>query len=143
MGRRAAFAKISKVGGSARRKKAPNIILVDDDFYFRQALRRLLRENGFDVISFERPSEVLLSRLPMADAVLILDIWMPEMTGVALWKELHKKGFTIPTILITGQQEERATLFGEEIGAVAVLFKPVEEKELLDAIARALVRPNG
>jgi len=142
MGRRAVFAIVSKVGGLARRNKARTIVLVDDDFNFRQALRRLLQENGFNVISFERPSEVLLSRLPVADAVLILDISMPEMTGVALWKELCNRGFTIPTILITGQQEDRATLFGEEIGAVAVLFKPVEEKELLDAIARALAGPN-
>jgi FixJ family two-component response regulator len=137
------LATVSKVSGSARRKKGPTVVLVDDDSYFRQALRRLLLENGLTVLSFERPSEVLLSRLPTVDVVLILDIWMPEMTGVALWKELNSRGFTIPTILITAQQDERATLFGEEIGAIAVLFKPVEEKELLETIARALAGPNG
>ncbi len=142
MGRSRLLATISKVSESTKRKKTPTIILVDDDFYFRQALRRLLLENGLTVLSFERPSEVLLSRLPTEDVVLILDIWMPEMTGVALWKELYEKGFTIPTILITGKQEERAKRFGEEIGAVAVLFKPVEEKELLETIARALAGPN-
>ena len=143
MSRGAGLAKISKASRAAKRKKAFSIILVDNDFYFRQAIRRLLLENGLSVIAFERPSDVLLSRLPLKDVVLLLDIWMPEMTGVALWKELHQRGFTIPTILITGQRDERSTRFGEEIGAVAVLFKPVEEKQLLDTIARALACANN
>ena len=143
MGRRSIFAKGAKVGESAKCKKTPNIILVDDDFYFRQALRRLLLEHGLNVTAFERPSEVLLSHLPARDAVLLVDIWMPEMTGVELWKELDKKGLTIPTILITGQREERAKLLGEEIRAVAVLFKPIEEKELLETISRALAGSNN
>jgi len=134
-------AKAPETNRSTRRKKATTIILVEDDFDVRQALSRLLREDGLNVLPFERPSEVLLARLPTTDTVLILDIFMPEMTGVALWKELHGRGLMIPTILITGKQERRSTLFGEEIGAVAVLFKPVAEKELLEAITRALARP--
>ena len=67
MGRSRLLATISKVSESTKRKKTPTIILVDDDFYFRQALRRLLLENGLTVLSFQRPSEVLLSRLPTED----------------------------------------------------------------------------
>ena len=140
MSRKGVLPAVPKTTRSGRRRKAPTIILVDDDFHFRQALRRLLQENGMNVTSFERPSEVLISRLPTAEAVLIVDMWMPEMTGVGLWKELNKRGFALPTILITGQQEERATLFGEDIGAVDVLFKPLEEKTLLETITRALAR---
>jgi FixJ family two-component response regulator len=131
----------SRRTGTAARPTRPTIILVDDDFHVRQALGRLLREGGLNVTSFERPSEVLQSRLPMTNTVLILDIYMPEMTGVALWKELQRSGYSVPTILITGQRDGRAARYGEEIGAVAVLFKPVEEKDLLEAIARALARP--
>jgi two-component system, LuxR family, response regulator FixJ len=116
------------------------VILVDDDFLLRQALCRLLREDGLNVISFARPSEVLSTRLPKTNAVLILDIHLPEMTGVALYKKLVARNIRIPTILITGHRDEMANMYNEGIGAVAVLFKPIEEKELLEAIGRALER---
>lgn len=110
------------------------VVLVDDDFQARRSLGRLPREHGLSVTSFERPSEVLLSRLPATGVVLIVDIYMPEMTGVALCHELHARGIKIPTILITGHRDELALLYGKQIQAVAVLFKPIEEKDLLQAI---------
>jgi FixJ family two-component response regulator len=119
----------------------PNVILVDDDSLLRAALGRLLRGAGFKVTAFEHPSDVLLSLLPKSNTCLILDIYMPEMTGVKLWHELRARGFDVPTILITGQRDEQSRLYGEQIGAVAVLYKPLEEKELFETIERALGRP--
>ena len=120
--------------------KLATLILVEDDFHVRQALGRLLRSNGYSATSFERPSEVLSSRLPTNDACLILDIYLPEMTGVELWHTLDARGFRLPTILITGHQDEQALLYGKQIGAVAVLFKPIEGRELFETIERALAQ---
>src|SRR5271167_3540454 len=92
-------AKSLKPRRSAKPRKVA-VLLVDDDFHLRQALGRLLREHGLNVTSFERPSELLLSRLPATDVVLIADIYMPEMTGVALCLELHARGINMPAILI-------------------------------------------
>jgi FixJ family two-component response regulator len=60
------------------------------------------------------------------------------MTGVALWQELRNRGFEVPTVLITGHRDQHTRLYGEQIGAV-ILYKPVEEKELFEAIERALL----
>ena len=119
------------------KSRSPVVVLVDDDSLLRRALGRLLREHSLSVISFERPSEVLLSRLPATNAVLILDIYMPEMTGVALFQELKASGFNGPVILITGRRDDLAATYAKQIEAVAVLYKPIEEKDLLEAIGLA------
>ena len=115
-----------------------NVILVDDDSLERTALARLLRGAGYNVTSFERPSHVLMSLLPRRHTCLVLDIYMPEMTGVSLWKELRNEGFEVPTILITGHRDQRTAIYGREVNAVAILYKPIEEKDLFEAIERAL-----
>lgn len=118
-----------------------NVILVDDDSLVRTALGRLLRGAGYNVTSFERASDVLVSVLPTIDTCLILDIYMPEMSGISLWQELRNRGFTVPTILITGHNDRQTRAYGQQIGAVAVLYKPVEEEELFAVIDRALSGP--
>jgi two-component system response regulator FixJ len=115
-----------------------NVILVDDDSLERTALARLLRGAGYNVSAFERPSHVLMSLLPRKNTCLVLDIYMPEMTGVSLWKELRNDGFEVPTILITGHRDQGTAVYGREVNAVAILYKPIEEKDLFEAIERAL-----
>jgi two-component system, LuxR family, response regulator FixJ len=118
-----------------------NVILVDDDSLERTALARLLRGTGYNVTAFERPADVLLTLLPTENTCLVLDIYMPEMTGVSLWKELRNGGFEVPTILITGHRDQQTTTYGEQVNAVAILYKPIEEKDLFEAIERALRLP--
>lgn len=114
------------------------VVVVDDDSMVRLALIRLLRGAGFVVIGFERPSEVLVADLPTENVCLVLDIFMPEMSGIELRHELQNRGVEIPTILITGERDERVPRWGEEIGAIEVLYKPIEEAKLFDAIKTAL-----
>jgi len=116
------------------------VILVDDDALVRTALGRLLRSAGFKVAAFDRPQDVLLTLLPRKNACLLLDIYMPEMTGIQLWHELRASGFDIPTILITGQRDAHTEQYGKQINAIAILYKPVEEKQLFEAIRRALAQ---
>jgi two-component system, LuxR family, response regulator FixJ len=119
---------------------SPNVILVDDDALERTALARLLRGADYNVTAFERPSDVLLSLLPRRNTCLVLDIYMPEMTGVSLWRELRNDGFEVPTILITGHRDQLTANYAKQIDAVAILYKPIEEKDLFEAIERALER---
>jgi two-component system, LuxR family, response regulator FixJ len=111
---------------------------VDDDSMVRVALVRLLRGSGYAVVSFERASDLLVGDLPQNSACLVLDICMPEMNGIELWKELRKRGVELPSILITGQRDERVRLWGKKIGAIGILYKPIEEQELLNALRKAL-----
>lgn len=124
-------------GGQADRA-LPNVVLVDDDPLERTALARLLRGAEYNVIAFEYPSDVLATLLPRKNTCLILDIYMPEMTGITLWTELRNEGYEVPTILITAHRGQQTILYGEQVNAVAILYKPIEERDLFRAIERAL-----
>ena len=61
-----------------------------------------------------------------------------QATGVALFQELKASGFNGPVILITGRRDDLAATYAKQIEAVAVLYKPIEEKDLLEAIGQAV-----
>lgn len=122
------------------KREARTVILVDDDSLVLTALSRLLRGAGFKVMAFEYPAHVLLSLLPEHNTCLILDIYMPEMNGPQLWQELRHRGFSVPTIVLTGHRDDETKASSEQMGAVAVLYKPVEEKELFEAVELALAQ---
>ena len=70
---------------------------------------------------------------------MVVDIDLPEMTGIQMCEILKKAGRSLPTILITGRTDARTRLLAAQSDPIALLFKPVEEESLLDAIGRALV----
>ena len=82
----------------------------------------------------------MLGSLPTDRACLLVDINMPEMSGVQLCHALEAKGIKLPTILITGHRTENAGSYAEETGAIAILFKPLEAAELFNTIEIALKR---
>ncbi len=98
----------------------------------------LLSISGFRVETFAKPSELLASDVPHSNACLIVDINLPELNGFRLCQMLKSSGSRLPAILITGRSDPAVRQLTEESGAVALLFKPFEEQELLDAISRAL-----
>jgi two-component system, LuxR family, response regulator FixJ len=93
---------------------------------------------GFRVITFDRPRAVLASELPKSDACLVVDVHLPEMTGVRLCEILAASGCRLPVILITGQADQATCELMRCVTAVAVLLKPFTRNSLLEAIAAAL-----
>jgi len=69
---------------------------------------------------------------------MVVDIDLPEMTGIEMCEVLKGSGRGLPAILITGRTDTRTRLLAAQSDAVAVLFKPFDEEPLLDAIGRAL-----
>jgi two-component system response regulator FixJ len=114
------------------------VLVVDDDPSVLRSLRRLISASGFDVKTFGSPSELLASEIPRSNACMVVDIDMPEMTGIEMCEVLKGSGRVLPTILITGRTDAGTRSLAAQSGAVAVLFKPFEEEPLLDAIARAI-----
>ncbi|MGO9603356.1 MAG: response regulator [Candidatus Binataceae bacterium] len=114
------------------------VLLVDDDRSFLSSLNRLLFASGFHVKTFSKPSELLASETPRSNACMVVDIDMPEMTGIDMCETLKGLGRALPAILITGRTDARIRALAAQADAVAVLFKPFEEQPLLDAIARAI-----
>ncbi|PWT80634.1 MAG: hypothetical protein C5B58_11195 [Acidobacteria bacterium] len=133
---------------SRRRQKAPEstkprmtnltVLVVDDDPSFLRAATRLIRSAGFKVVGFERPSALLASDLPKTNACIVLDVHLPEMTGVELYKTLSESNRILPAIMITGRDDPETKRLIGQVDPVAALFKPIEEKALFEAIDRAL-----
>jgi FixJ family two-component response regulator len=114
----------------------PLVCLVDDDESVRESLPDLLREFGFDVRPFSSAKAFLSDRLGLCDC-LILDIAMPEMTGPDLQRELKRRGNNIPIVFITAHVDEKARQRVLELGAVACLYKPFSQADLLAALRAA------
>jgi len=114
--------------------------VVDDDASIRRALRRQLQILGFDVLDFESAEEFLTSDIPNGEACLLLDVYMPGMTGIELCKKMTEARRPLPTILISGRDDPQTRKLMREAKPIASLIKPFDEKNLLRAIRKAL--PN-
>ena len=116
----------------------PLISIIDDDQAVREALQRMLRSYGFTTAVFASAEQFLASGRPCEEACLILDVRMPGMTGLGLYRHLVSEGCRIPIILITGSpttgERERAM----SIGVVSYLAKPLDEHLLLATLRAAL-----
>jgi len=84
----------------------PVVIVVDDDPSILRALQRLISGAGFDVRVFDRPSELLKDDLPKTHACLVVDVHLPEMSGVELCETLGASGCRLPVVLITADAGE-------------------------------------
>jgi FixJ family two-component response regulator len=116
----------------------PVVAIVDDDASLRKALARLLRVAGWQAVTFTSAEAFLQAGLQMSLDCLILDVWLPEMNGVALLEHLAALGSTLPVILITGREDVQMRLHATRMGAIAYLRKPLDEQDLLLALQRAL-----
>ena len=116
----------------------PMIYLVDDDPRIREALEALLRSLGREVRSFASASEYLaLARPPHEISCLILDVDLPEMSGLELQQELAGTDGP-PIVFLTGKGDIPSSVQAMKAGATEFLCKPVDETDLIRAIDDAL-----
>ncbi|MBO0720461.1 MAG: response regulator [Blastocatellia bacterium] len=120
----------------------PLISIVDDDASVRKSLQRLIRSVGYGVKVFASAEEYLKSEHLRHTNCLILDVRMPGMNGIELWRELVADGREIPVIFITAHGNKAARSQALNDGAVDYLFKPFSEESLLKAIQTALNSDN-
>ncbi len=119
-------------------KSTATVIVVDDDVSIRRALGRQLQILGFDVLVFQSAEELLVSELPINNTCLLLDVYMPGMSGIELCQSLVASGRHLPTILMSGRDDEATREIMRQAKPIAGLFKPFDQKTLLQAIRRAL-----
>lgn len=93
---------------------------------------------GFRVMAFDCPRAVLDSKLPKADACLVVDVHLPGMNGAQLCETLAASGCDLPVIMITGHSDQATRDLVQRTRPVAVLFKPFTRVSLLEAISKAL-----
>jgi FixJ family two-component response regulator len=112
--------------------------LVDDDERVRNAVGRLLRSHGYQVIAHASGESFLSARDPEAHGCAVLDVAMPGLDGPALQRRLLEAGDGLPVIFLTGSADVPMCAAAMRAGAVDFLTKPVDEDELLRAITLAL-----
>src|SRR5215510_2587996 len=118
----------------------PLISIVDDDESLRNALDDLVRSAGFPTQGFSSAEAFLRSNHARDTACLILDVRMPGMNGLELQRQMVAANWQIPIIFITSHVDDEARARALEAGAVAFLYKPCREEDLLYAIDAALKR---
>ena len=116
----------------------PAVYVLDDDDGMRRALVALIGTIGYDAIEFSRPTEFLRDFDPARPACLLLDVRMPEMSGLDVQRELNRRGAMVPVLLITGHGDVPMAVQAMKNGAFEFLQKPFRDQELIDGINRAL-----
>ena len=119
-------------------KAEATIYVVDDDDGMRRALTLLLSTVGFRTAAYARPSEFLANLKPEEPGCLVLDIRMPEMSGLEVQQQLNRTGCMLPVIFITGHGDVPMAVQAMKAGAFEFIQKPFRDQDLLDKINHAL-----
>ncbi len=119
-----------------------DIWVVDDDQSVRWVLDKALRQAGMEVRSFERAEHVLEAMQTGTPDVLITDVRMPGMTGIALLERLHEQAPALPIIVITAHSDLENAVAAYQGGAFEYLPKPFDIDEAIDLVNKA-ARQNG
>src|ERR1700761_3838627 len=123
---------------SALASAEPVVFVVDDSVDVREGLQALLESVGLRCQAFGSPAE-FFSRAPdTGPNCLILDVRLPEMSGLEVQAELARDSRNIPTIIITGHGDIPMSVRAMKAGAVEFLTKPVRKQDLLDAVYGAI-----
>ena len=126
------------LGDAVGRRDARVIAVVDDDEGFRSALHRFLRMFAFQVEAFASGDEFLRSNRLDAVGCVILDVAMPEMSGLEVQQQLAARGLQIPIVFVTAHRDDELGRHAAAGGALAVFRKPVDHDELVRLVREAL-----
>jgi len=119
---------------------APIVFVVDDDEAVRDAVKKLISSVGLRAETFASTREFLMAKRPQAPACLVLDVRLPDVSGLEFQRELAEAGIQIPIIFITGHGDIPMSVRAMKAGAVEFFTKPFRGQELLDAIQEAIAK---
>ena len=125
-----------------------DVHIIDDDASVRNGLSRLMRSAGLEPHAYATPQE-FFAQLPIAqEGCILLDVTMPEMSGLQVQERLREEGVRLPVIVLSATENEEVRQATHALGARFFLRKPVDAQALLDAItwvsrAQADPRPTS
>ena len=117
----------------------PTVFIVDDDSDMREAITDLVESVGLRAESFATGEEFLGKQRPSNPSCLVLDVRLPEMSGLDFQRQLADTNIQIPIIFITAHGDIPMSVTALKSGAVEFLTKPFRDQDLLDAIQQALL----
>jgi FixJ family two-component response regulator len=118
----------------------PTVFIIDDDRGMRQAIHDLVESVGLRAESFATGDEFLGRKLSGRPSCLVLDVRLPQMSGLDFQRRLAETGMQIPIIFVTAHGDIPMSVKALKSGAVEFLTKPFRDQDLLDAIQLALER---
>ena len=117
---------------------APTVYIIDDDRGMRQAIQDLVESVGLRAEAFATGEEFLRRQPAPAPGCLVLDVRLPQMSGLDFQRRLAETGVSIPIIFITAHGDIPMSVRALKSGATEFLTKPFRDQDLLDAIQQAL-----
>jgi len=122
---------------------APTVFIIDDDPGMSQAIQDLVESVGLRAESFATGQEFLSRQRTSDPSCLVLDVRLPQMSGLDFQRRLTETGVQIPIIFITAHGDVPMSVRALKSGAVEFLTKPFRDQDLLDAIQEALQRDRA
>jgi FixJ family two-component response regulator len=119
------------------------VFVVDDDLSTRTSLTNLLRSVGLTVQAFSSARDFLAAQRPDVPSCLVLDVRLPELSGLDLQRRMADSSIHLPIVFITGHGDIPMTVQAMKAGAVEFLTKPFRDQALIDAVHQALERDRG
>jgi FixJ family two-component response regulator len=116
----------------------PTVFIIDDDSGMRQAVQDLVESVGLRAEAFSTGEEFLRKPRTTYPSCLVLDVRLPQMSGLDFQRQLAEIGVQIPIIFITAHGDIPMSVRALKSGAVEFLTKPFRDQDLLDAIQQAL-----
>ncbi len=117
------------------------IFILDDDAAVRDSLSMLIESAGYKAEAFASCREFLARPPYPPRACLLLDVHMPEMSGLQLQDEMARRGLKLPVIVMTGQADVPVAVRAMKAGALDFIEKPFSDEVMLDSIRNALTAP--
>lgn len=118
----------------------PFVCIIDDDPSIRDSLVSLLRSVGLTALPYASTADFLAGARPDGPGCLVLDVRLPEQSGLEFQRELAGAGIPLPVIFITGHGDIPMSVTAMKAGALEFLTKPFRDQDLLDAVHKGIER---
>jgi twitching motility two-component system response regulator PilH len=117
-----------------------SILLVDDEFELVDALSRVLRGAGYVVRSARDGESAIAEVKQHAPDLILSDVIMPGLNGYQMCRRLKQDPATreVPVLLMSAKTEPADHFWAQQVGAIALLSKPMDNRELIQRVAQAL-----
>jgi FixJ family two-component response regulator len=137
-GKNADTSVVPRLPSTTEKLRGTTMFVVDDDAGIRDAIAGVLEDEGYLVQQFESCESYLKHGYEGADGCLLVDAYLPGMSGLELLRHIQLVGHTLPAIMMTGNSDVPMAVQAMKAGAVDFMEKPIGRDDLLACIARAV-----
>jgi FixJ family two-component response regulator len=123
--------------------RTPTVVVVDDDISVRESLELLIKNEGWEPALFESAHEFLAQLPTVVPSCLILDVNLPDLSGLDIQQRISDEKYSTPIIFITGYGDIPTSVRAMKAGAAEFLTKPLDDEILIAAIRDAVLRSQA